>query len=108
MSSRTPIGPHDLGGQPGAAVDRAEHELAYWEQRVDAMVYLLFAKGVLTDAAQLRRGIEELSPAQYQSMSYYERWAKSAASNAVARGVVSEDELAARIEQLQARLAADS
>ena len=71
--------PHDLGGLPAGPVDRDEHELAYWERRIEAMISLCFAKGVLKDVAQLRDGIENLPPDAYEELSYYERWAASMA-----------------------------
>jgi predicted nucleic acid-binding protein len=89
------IGPHDLGGLPGGAVDRDEHEAAYWERRVDAMVRLLFDKEILVDAAQLRAGIESLGP------DVYERWAASTARHAVDIGLVTQAELEARIARLR-------
>ena len=54
--------PHDLGGMPGAEIDRSEHELAYWERRIEATLYFCFKHGLMKDAAELRRGIELLSP----------------------------------------------
>ena len=33
---------HDMGGEPGGGpIDKAEHEVTFWEQRVDAMLVLL-------------------------------------------------------------------
>jgi hypothetical protein len=95
------IGPHDLGGSPAGALDRAEHDVAYWERQVDAMVILMFRKGLFSDAAQLRLGIESLGPDVYEKLSYYERWAASAAHQALARGVVTAEELEARVEKLR-------
>jgi hypothetical protein len=34
-------GVHDLGGLPAGPVDRAEHDYALWEKRVDALMVLL-------------------------------------------------------------------
>ena len=96
------IGPHDLGGLPGGPVDRTEHDPAYWECQVDAMVMLMRRKGVMIDPAQLRRGIESLDPDVYEKLSYYERWAGSAALNAIEQGLVTQADLVARIESLRA------
>ena len=97
------IGPHDLGGLPGGPVDRTEHDAAYWERQVDAMVMLLRQKGVMKDAAQLRRGIESLAPDVYEALSYYERWAGSAAFNAIEQGLVTQEELDRRIAAIETR-----
>ena len=98
----TRIGPHDLGGLPAGPVDRSEHDAAYWERQVDAMLILLFEKDVLIDPAELRRGIESLTVDVYNELSYYERWAGSVAFNLIEKGIVSREELDQRIEKLQA------
>jgi len=49
----------------------------------------------------LRRGIESLGPDVYEKLSYYERWAASAALNAIEQGLVTQVELDARIEAMR-------
>ncbi len=102
-----PGGPHDLGGRdiagPEATIERAEHDLAHWERRIDAIVFMLFQKGVYGDTAQLRVGIESLGPEAFERMSYYERWAASAARICVEKGLVTKAELEERIAALRAR-----
>ncbi len=99
--------PHDLGGLPAGPVDRDEHELAYWERRIEAMISLCFAKGVLKDVAQLRDGIENLPPEAYEELSYYERWAASMALLLQDAGVVTEAELQSAIARLRQAEGAD-
>ncbi len=95
--------PHDLGGLPGGPIDQREHVLNFWEWRVDALIRLLFAKGLVADFAEIRRAIEDLEPDVYARLSYYERWAASAATLLVEKGVVTQDEIDARIAALKAR-----
>jgi len=102
-ASARQIGPHDLGGLDAGAVDRDEHDLAYWERMIDAMVRLLVQKGVYADVAQLREGIEALGPDVYGTLSYYERWAASAARKCILEGVIEPDELEARIAEVGRR-----
>lgn len=90
-------GPHDLGGLPGGPVDRDEADIAYWERRVEAALYLAYRKGLLQDTAELRVGIESLGESVYEKLSYYERWAASLASRLVARGVLDQATIDARI-----------
>ena len=99
------IGPHDMGGLPAEAIDRREHDAAYWERQVDAMVMLLFGKGVITDFAQVRRGIEALAPDVYERLSYYERWASAAADRAIEQGLVAREELEERVAAIRKRTA---
>jgi hypothetical protein len=100
-------GPHDLGGHEGGPVDLSEHDIAHWEWQIDAMVRLALKKGLISDFAELRDGIERLTPADYASMTYYERWAKALAWTLVSRGVVSEAALAAKVQAIRERQEAD-
>tara|TARA_R110002072_G_scaffold123048_9_gene258114 strand:+ start:2610 stop:2972 length:363 start_codon:yes stop_codon:yes gene_type:complete len=92
--------PHDIGGLCGDAINPAEHDTAYWEWQIDALVRLCFAKGLMTDFAELRHGIESLAVEDYEKLSYYERWAKSTAVSLVKSGVIDADELEQRITLL--------
>ncbi len=91
-----------MGGLPAGPIDREEYDLAYWEQRIDAMVSLCFAKGVLKDVAELRVGIEALGPDAYDKLGYYERWAASIADRLVNKQVFTQRELDERIERMRA------
>lgn len=102
-----PSGPHDLGGQDGGPIDLAEHDTAYWEWQIDAMVRLALKKELISDFAELRDGIEQLTPDDYEKCTYYERWAKSLAHTLVARGVVSTEQLDARVAAIRIRQEAE-
>ena len=102
-----PWGPHDLGGQEGGPIDLAEHDTAYWEWQVDAMVRLSLKKGLISDFAELRDGIEQLTPEDYDSCTYYERWAKSLAHTLVSRGVIGEEQLSEKVAAIKARQEAE-
>lgn len=101
-------GYHDVGGERGGPVGRAEHEYEPWEKRVDAMMMLLSGQGPSADRIitvdELRRGIEGLGSAEYQSMSYYERWLRSMTNLLLEKGIVSPDELGAVIARLRERV----
>jgi len=102
-----PWGPHDLGGHEGGPIDTSEHETAHWEWQIDAMVRLALQKGLISDFAELRDGIEQLTPDDYAHCSYYERWAKSLAYALVSRGVIDEARLLDKIEAVKARQEAE-
>jgi hypothetical protein len=102
-----PWGPHDLGGQDGGPIDLEEHDVAHWEWQIDAMVRLALKRGLISDFAELRDGIEKLTPDDYERCTYYERWAKSLAYALVARGVVDEAELQAKAAEIKARQEAE-
>ena len=101
-------GPHDVGGQQGGPVDMSEHDTAHWEWQIDAMVRLALAKGLISDFAELRDGIEQLKPQDYENLTYYERWAKSLACTLVSRGVVSETALAEKAQAIRVRQQAEA
>jgi len=103
-----PWGPHDIGGQEGGPVDLSDHETAHWEWQIDAMVRLALSKGLISDFAELRDGIEHLTPEDYESLTYYERWAKSLAYTLVSRGVVTESALAEKARVIRERQQAEA
>lgn len=96
---------HDMGGMPGEAVDRHEHDLAPWEKQVDALLRLLLAKRILT-LDELRRAVEELGPGVYDELSYFERWISAIANLLLEKGVFGVQELGEAIAAAQARRAA--
>ena len=98
-----PWGPHDVGGQDGGPIDVSDHDTAHWEWQIDAMVRLALKKGLISDFAELRDGIERLMPDDYESSTYYERWASALAYALVERGVVSAQSLAEKVEAVRVR-----
>lgn len=95
-------GPHDMGGQPAAAVDREPHDPTFFDKRVDAMMRLLSDPSRrIVRVDENRRAVESLP--DYGEISYYERWIKSLRILLVEKGVLSEEEIQARLEALGAR-----
>ena len=98
-----PWGPHDVGGQTAGPIDLSEHENAHWEWQIDAMVRLALMKGLISDFAELRDGIEQLSPEDYDDLTYYERWARSLAYTLVSKGVFTEQDIDEKAAQIRVR-----
>jgi nitrile hydratase len=89
---------HDRGGWPtDAPIDRAEHELADWEILMDAVVGALGRRGAM-NVDELRRGIESMPRAQYESATYYERWLFAAEAILAEKEILAPGELDARVE----------
>lgn len=104
--AKSPRGYHDMGGLRAGKVKLSEHDFVLWEKRVDAMMILLSdKKRRLMNTDMLRRGIESLPPDAYDRMSYYERWIHSIATMMLERGVVTRQELDARIAHLRKAVA---
>lgn len=101
-------GVHDLGGLPAGRINREEHTLSFFEKRVDAVFRLLTdpRKPYFTVDA-LRRAVESLQPDAYFGMAYYERWIEALRMLLIEAGVLSEAELAARMDVVRARVGLD-
>lgn len=97
---------HDMGGLEAGPVTPDEHDYAPWEKRVDALMMLLSARGLLK-VDELRRNVEALGPEAYDTMSYYERWIASITATLLQRGVLTSDELGRAMEAAKARHAAE-
>lgn len=100
-------GVHDVGGLPDETpVDRSEHEPHAFEKRVSALLRLLSHpdKRVMR-VDELRRGIESLNETEYAGYTYYERWVESVRRILTEKGVLDEEALARRIEEVRKRFA---
>lgn len=91
-----------MGGEIAGAIDWAEHDYQLWEKRVDALLVLTSGKGYFT-VDGLRRALEEMGEEAFERMTYYERWVEAVARNLVEAGVLTEAEIAARMQQVRAR-----
>ena len=90
---------HDRGGWPtDDEIDRSEHELADWEVLMDALVGGLGARGVM-NVDELRRGIESMPPAAYESASYYERWLYSVEHVLTEKRILAPGEIDGRVSK---------
>lgn len=95
---------HDMGGQEAGPVDLHEHEIELWEKRIEAMVRLLsLRENRLITVDELRRGIEQLPPEDYDNLTYYERWIRSLVDILVEKEVLDREELEAKVAEIQAR-----
>ena len=95
-------GPHDIGGLDAGPVDTAPHALDLWEKEIDAINQLLAQKRIRrTD--ENRAAIETLGHDAYDKLSYYERWTAALARILIDKGVLTQDEIDARLAQLRAR-----
>src|SRR5436309_2637145 len=98
-------GVHDLGGMHGfGPVAREDNEPVFharWEGTVYAINRMAMGVG-LYSIDEMRHGIERLPPAEYLRSTYYERWLATIERNLVEKGVLSAEEIEARLAQLRA------
>lgn len=90
---------HDVGGLDFGKVDFDEHDRPLWERRVDAMIVLLATNKAAFKIDAMRRVIESYGEQQYDSTTYYEKWARALRNLLIEQGVISREELAAQIER---------
>jgi nitrile hydratase len=97
-------GVHDMGGMHGfGPIDRRaapSAETSALDYRIRALMRLTIDRE-LYNLDAFRYGIEQMAPAHYLRAPYHERWLTSVVFNLAEAGVISEDELAARMELLQ-------
>jgi hypothetical protein len=92
----------DLGGLSAGKIDREAHAPTAWDKRVDAM-FVLLGKARCFRVDEHRRAIEALPEERYHRLRYYEKWLLGLRALAVEKGLVSETELAARMDALEGR-----
>ena len=89
--------PHDVGGDWSAygslapAINNPD-ELADWEVRCHSLFAVLAVKKLVSTDG-LRRAIESLTPAQYSSWTYYEKWSAGMTILLQEQGVMSHQDL---------------
>jgi hypothetical protein len=105
MEDHAMRGPHDVGGLPAGPVDTEPHDLTFWEKQIDGVRAVVGAKGIYrTD--ENRRWVESLGDDAYQRLNYYERWTAALMRALIDKGVLTQDEIDARVKIVRERLAA--
>ena len=100
-------GSHDLGGLEAGPVDTSPHDPTFWEKQIDAMNMLLAQKG-LRRTDENRRYVEMLGEDAYNTLTYYERWTAALARQLVDKGVLTQDEIDAKVAEVRAKLGEDA
>jgi hypothetical protein len=94
--------PNDIGGLPAEPILRVEHELEPWEKRCHALADVLdFHKIINTE--EKRCGVEALGSDVIGKLSYYERWIVAFANILFRKGILTPEELARKMDEVQAR-----
>ena len=96
---------HDVGGLEFGPIDREEHDLALWEKRTDAILRLMASpdkRAFTVDG--MRRVIEDYGQQQYDRTTYYEKWVRAVRNLIVEQGVVTREEIEARMDEVRAKL----
>jgi hypothetical protein len=94
--------PNDIGGEAAGPIERVEHELQPWEKRCHALADVLdFHKIINTE--EKRRGVEALGSDLIAKLTYYERWIAAFANILFQKGILTPQDLARKMDEVEAR-----
>ena len=96
--------PNDIGGAPAGPIDRTEHDLLPWEKRCHALADVLDFKKII-NTEEKRRGVEALGSDMIGKLSYYERWIVAFADILFQKGILTPEELARKMDEVEERFA---
>ncbi|MDP6707692.1 MAG: nitrile hydratase subunit beta [Alphaproteobacteria bacterium] len=96
-------GIHDLGGMHGLGpiLREADKPVFHqdWERHVCALMRAMLL-GQQFNLDEFRHSVERMDPAHYLESSYYEHWLAGVERLLVEKGVITADELQARMAEL--------
>lgn len=96
---------HDMGGEPAGRVDPSDHDYEHYAKRAQAMnVLLRHVSRQMISLDELRRNTEDLGET-YLRLNYDQRVVHSIAQVLLQRGVITIDELGAKMAELERRVA---
>jgi hypothetical protein len=94
--------PNDIGGVSGGSISRVEHQLEPWEKRCHALADVLdFQKIINTE--EKRRGVEALGGEMIGKLTYYERWIVAFANILFRKAILTPEELARKMNEVEMR-----
>ena len=93
---------NDIGGLPAEKIVQTDHSLEPWEKRCHALADVLdYHKIISTE--EKRRGVESLGAELVGKLTYYERWIVAFANIFFQKQVLTPDDLAKRMAEVEAR-----
>ena len=93
--------PSDIGGEAAGAVDTHDHGMKHWERQANAFRSVVqMTKLTCTD--ELRRAAEDLGE-RYKDMHYFEITTSAMRKVLLEKGVITEQELTAKMAEIRAR-----
>jgi len=96
--------PNDIGGLPADRIERIDHVLEPWEKRCYALADVLDFHKILS-TEEKRRGVESLGAEMIGQLTYYERWIVAFANILFQKGILTPDELAKKMDEVERRQA---
>jgi hypothetical protein len=97
--------PNDIGGLPGGPIGPRGHEPEPWEILLTAVVATVGpAKAHINCVDEFRRAREDLEPAFYNSLTYFELWTQGFINLMEEKGVLTRAEVERRAAEIKRRL----
>ncbi|MFC9764598.1 hypothetical protein [Rhodococcus jostii] len=93
---------HDVGGQTALPVKYEEKVEEDWEMSTYVTCECLGWRGVW-NSEERRRAENDLGATLYFGLPYYARWITVAAKTLINKGLITPDELSAKIDEVRAR-----
>nr|WP_271209505.1 SH3-like domain-containing protein [Rhodococcus wratislaviensis]GLK34073.1 hypothetical protein GCM10017611_09170 [Rhodococcus wratislaviensis] len=93
---------HDVGGQAALPVKYEEKVEEDWEMSTYVTCECLGWRGVW-NSEERRRAENDLGATLYFGLPYYARWITVAAKTLINKGLITPDELSAKIDEVRAR-----
>jgi hypothetical protein len=94
---------HDMGGMHGfGPIEREENEPVFhhkWEGKALALARTGLAGGHF-NLDEFRHAMEKISPVEYLSISYYERWLEGTIAMLEEKGVLDAGEVEQRMKEI--------
>ena len=94
--------PNDIGGVEAGPIVMTEHTLLPWEKRCHALADVLDFKKII-NTEEKRRGVEALGATVIGNLSYYERWIVAFGNILFQKGILTPEELARKMDEVEAR-----
>jgi hypothetical protein len=96
--------PTDFGGLEAGPIQRVDHELEPWEKRCHALADVLDYHKII-NTEEKRRGVEALGSELIANLTYYERWIVAFANILFQKGIITPEDLARKMDEVEARWA---
>lgn len=94
--------PTEMGGLDAGPVQQEEHEYLPWEKRCHALANVLDNHKIIS-TEEKRRGVESLGAEIDGKLTYYERWIAAFANILFQKQILSPEELARKMDEVEAR-----
>lgn len=95
---------HDMGGMAAGPIITEEHATEPWAKLVTSLAASMREYDVMR-IDELRRALEDL-PSDVYAQDYFERWSEAMINLLEEKGVMSRDEVMAKMASIRARLEA--